>query len=305
MPSTLQPNQGPAPDPQRKVVIAKESTATVGSDGKVIQPKEDPTTSRQSAPPPPNPQAKAQELELKQQLGEMARTIGELRKQMEMQQREFQLRLQALRAQAPAGGQGQFAPGAYAQQQQPAPDSPEIDPDQPVTAGQLMEAFSVLPQIINQQVTAQAIRATWPVTPEMEQQILSRFPEATNLQEPDKTRFILNAAESLGLVNQGSEQATLQAAASTPAPRQEAVQPQTGTVPLVEEPSGSIEEPVPEDRAAELMAEYERLREEARTAPYSKQKEIWKKAEEVADELTKLGTGGVGLRDLFDYDWEQ
>jgi len=201
--------------------------------------------------------------------------------------------------------QQQFAQGAYAQQQQPV--LPEgIDPEQPVTAAQLMEAFSVLPQVINQQVTAQAIRATWPLTEEMVNDILSRFPEAANLQEPDQTRFILNAAEQLGLVNRGTEQATLQAAASTPGPAQQAaVQPQPGTVPLVEEPTPSMEEPQTEDRAAELMAEYERLREEARTAPYSKQKELWKKAEAVADELTKLGTGGAGLRDLFDYEWEQ
>jgi len=307
MMDTIQPHSGPAPEPRRKIALGPSKEVTATPDGTVVQPEE-PVT-REQSPPPANPQEKAQELELKQQIGEMARTIGELRKQMELQQKEFQLRLQALQAQAQPQ-QGQFAQGAYAQQQQ-APTPQEIDPDQPVTAGQLMEAFSVLPQIIDQQVTAKAIRATWPLTDEHVQQVLARFPEAQRLPEPDQTRFILNAAETLGLVQKGTEQATLQAAASTPqAPQPQAnpspnVQPAPGTVPLVEQPGGSIEEPQAEDEVRKLQEEYDRLRAEARKARGREQLELWKQAEEVADQLTRIATGGRGMRDLFDLDWVQ
>ncbi len=285
----MTPHQGPASEPKRKINMARPTT-------KEVQPGRSEQPSVESTPPPAAPEKAAEELALKQQIGEMARTIGDLKRQLEQQQAEFQLRLRALQAGA--------APAAQAQQQQPQQDPfAGVDPNEPVTMGQFLEAMRALPQVIQTQVAAEAIRATWSITPEQEQQILQRFPEANRLPEPDRTRFILDAAERLGLAARGSAAQTLQQAASTPAAQNPVPQQAPDTVPLVETPSSSEDEPMPTDELGELNRRYEELMRKARNAPLAKQRQYYDAAQEVYNQI--LRAQGLEPSDVFDMDWEQ
>ena len=268
MPEEVVPHGGAAPEPKRKV------------QGVPLHPVE--PDDRAEGRSPEEPQQAAQELDLRQQIGQMAQTIGQLKRQLEEQQREFELRMRLARQQAP-------------QAQQPPQPPPDIDPEKPVTVGEFIEAMKTVSATVRAEAAAEALRATIPNWDSVAEKVVERYPEAKSLGEPDRTRFVLDAARRMGL---------LDTTAPAPAPPANPVPQQPdNTVPLVESPTPRPEEPRADDRLGELMAEYDRIVREARSLPLGKQREAWDRAKDVYNQILKLQGMEPGAE--FDVDWSQ
>lgn len=139
--------------------------------------------SLQVSAPPPDPQAASKIQELEHQNGELIRSIGAMREDFTRQLQEMNLR-QDLRHVASAQAQPQAMP----------PLPPGIDPEAQMTWGQFVAVANNVFPVMQGNAEAQGIRASWGVSPEEENAVLTAFPEVQSLREPERTRYIQRAA---------------------------------------------------------------------------------------------------------------
>ena len=264
-------NSGPAQEPSRTLALDE----TLQPDVVTFNPETEKVTvgdgssGVQSTPPPAAPDLTAQVEELRANYGQAINALGDERKQ----RRDLEQRLAELQLQMEAMATAPTTPSAPQ-----APTSSAVPPaSAPLPAGLTEEQLSETPTyrdllafgqqiaLHNQQLIektqADLIRSTWDVTPEEEQQILSRFPTYNQLPELQKVHQIKRAVDMLlrpkdSTSTEPAASAPLPAAPTAPAPAPTATPLTQRPVPHVEHASSAAPDPKPFSAEAEAMAEY-------------------------------------------------
>ena len=238
-----------------------------------------------ASPPPAEPTLASEVQALRQQNGELIQRLGSLETGYRRSLEQMQLRMEA--AAIPAG---YHLP--------PVQLPPGIDPDAQVTAKEFFQGvYNMLPALSGE-AASQAIRSTWDITSQEEQQVLGEIPEISQKPEPVRTQLIMKAAR----MNR-SYASPVVSNGPTPAPAPQVLRPvrEVGrVVPHVESAmSPMAPEPVAQDRnalAMQAQTEYERARQmPRRTAQESRSREealraAWRRVEGLT---STPDTGGI------------
>lgn len=185
---------GPAPKPARTAepVVDKELHLMVDAHGTPQQvgppakeSEKQTETTVQSSAPPAQPEAAAEDELFKKRYGDLVNRLGEMERKHAQEKEEMRLMMQ-LNQQT-----GRIAAQAPVQIPQ------GLDPEQELKIKDLYAALPHIHQAAAETAQAQAIRATWDVSPEEEAEITRDFPQLQNLgREADRLSFIQNAARS-------------------------------------------------------------------------------------------------------------
>ncbi len=266
-------HNAPAGNPQRTAPFVpphEEARVNVGIDGEAVgvtsqndtsapipvveraQPQMAPPGLRTS-PPPVSPEKESEIQSLQAQVGELTRAIGDMNKrdkdrEQEMAQTRFQMQTNALAA-------GQRIPGGFV----PAALPENVKATDPVQVGQFLDIFNQALPRIEQAAVSQAIRASWNVTVEEEQQALASYPDIERIPEPARTSQILEAVRMLRSAGSAPSPSTPVSAAPASAPL--AVQSAPPTVPQPEQSQAPmVGEPQTVNVRAAALAAYEQAK---------------------------------------------
>lgn len=232
-----------------------------------------------TSPPPAQPDFAAEVQALRQQNGELISRLGTLEAGYRKGLEQMQLRMEV----------GNI-PSGY--QIPPATLPAGIDPDANVTAKDFFQGvYSMLPALSGE-AASQAIRASWDISPQEEQLVLSEIPEISQKPEPVRTQLIMKAVRmnrSYASPAGSNGSAPVQAA---PAPR--LTRPVGHVVPHVESAQAPMApEPVGQDRNGLLQqarTDYER----ARLMPTRTVQEARSREEALRTAWRKIETLGAG-----------
>lgn len=283
-------NNAPAPEPSRTLSLDETLQPDVVTFNPETQEVTTPPGTLQSTPPPAAPDLTAQIEELRANYGQAINALGDERKQrtdLEQRLAELQLQMEAMAAapQTPPGAPAP-APGIAPQPGPLPPGFTEEQLSETPTYRDLLAFGQQLAMHQQQQIEktqADLIRSTWDITPEEEQQILSRFPTYNQLPELQKVHQIKRAVDMLlrpkeSTSPQPATPAPLPAAPTAPATAPAPTPLANAPVPHVEHGASAAPDPQPFNAEAEAMAEYvaarritnPREREQAMTAAAEK-----------------------------------
>ncbi len=179
----------------------------------------------QSSPSPDSPQEASDLAALREENASLMRALGEERQQRRQEMEELKLRMELSQRPQPQG---------YVPLQQV---DPKADPSAPVTTEQFNRFMQqVLPQVAGS-AQAQAIRASWPLTPADEAAILQEWPALQQHPEPARTQYILRAYR---LRSPGQNGANTRTSGDPSAAPSQQTRPQGPTVPVVEHGSPTV-----------------------------------------------------------------
>lgn len=262
-PQDRAPYSGPAPEPSRRIALNSEQDTggdVVGYGSNETTHVADPATltpgidrefnhGTQMSPPPADPNSAASIAEANSRQGELIQALGQQRADFERQMQEMQFNFQMQMA------------AMQASQSQSTPSLPaNIDPDTPLTVGQVAQIF----QNFGQQTKADIIRQSISLDPTEEAQVMANNPYLNGVPEPRRSELLKqivlrHRASTYAADNSPQTPAPSASRATSSAQRPAPVtRPAQRVTPHVEATRGgaSVDDTPPANLNQQLQAEY-------------------------------------------------